>query len=149
MQPTLALASEDDLEKLLPMVARYHESEGITSSQEERTRALLRLLRDPKAGRVWLIGCGEATVGYIAVCFCYSIEFGGLDSFIDEFFIEEGHRGRGLGTQAIGHIVQELRGQGIRALSLEVANTNEPAKGLYARCGFEPRDRYSVMTRRL
>jgi GNAT superfamily N-acetyltransferase len=149
MQPTLALASEADLGELLPMVARYHETERIASSPEERTRALLTLLRDPKAGVVWLIRCGKVTVGYIAVCLCYSIEFGGYDSFIDEFFIKEGHRGQGIGTRSLENIVPELQRQGIRAVSLEVGNANESAKGLYARCGFEPRDRYSVMTRLL
>ena len=149
MQPTLSIASEADLGELLPMVARYHEAERITSSPGDRTRALLTLLRDPKAGLVWLIRIGGIPVGYIAVCFCYSIEFGGYDSFIDEFFITEKHRGQGIGTKTLDHIVPELRRQGIRAVSLEVANANEPAKQLYRRCGFEPRDRYGVMTRLL
>ena len=131
------------------MVARYHETERIASSPEERTRALRTLLRDPKAGVVWIIRCGKMTVGYIALCFCYSIEFGGYDSFIDEFFIEEGHRGQGTGTRSLEHIVPELRRQGIRAVSLEVGNSNELAKQLYLRCGFKPRNRYSVMTRLL
>ena len=149
MQATLSIASEADLGELLPMVARYHETERIASSPEERTRALRTLLHDPKAGLVWLIRVGEIPVGYIAVCFCYSIEFGGYDSFIDEFFIEEGHRGQGIGTRSLEHIVPELQRQGIRAVSLEVGNSNEPAKQLYLRCGFEPRDRYGVMTRLL
>jgi GNAT superfamily N-acetyltransferase len=149
MQATLSIASEADLGELLPMVARYHETERIASSPEERTRALRTLLRDPKAGVVWIIRCGKVTVGYIAVCFCYSIEFGGFDSFIDEFFIEEGRRGQGIGTRSLEHIVPELQRQGIRAVSLEVGNSNEPAKQLYLRCGFEPRDRYGVMTRLL
>ena len=107
------------------------------------------LLCDPRFGMVWLIRIGQTAVGYIAVCFCYSIEFGGTDSFIDEFFIDEEYRERGLGTMAIEHIVQELRQEGIRAVSLEVANLNNGAKRLYSRCGFTPRDRYSLMTKRL
>lgn len=149
MQSTLSIASETDIEELLPMVARYHETERIASSQEQRTRALLVLLREPKFGLVWLIRCGGMPVGYIVVCFCYSIEFGGHDSFIDEFFIEKDHRGLGLGSNAIVRIMSELSRQGIRALSLEVSKINQQAMDFYLRCGFETRDCYSIMTRHL
>lgn len=149
IQPDLRIASEADLGELLPMVASYHETERINSSPEDRSSALLTLLRDPKVGLAWLIHAGGVSVGYIVLCFCYSIEFGGYDSFIDEFFIEERHRGQGIGTKTLKHIIPELRRQGIRAVSLEVANANETAKQLYLRCGFEPRDRYGVMTRLL
>ena len=147
MQSTLRIATVGDLEELLPMVERYHEAEEIISSPGQKRDALSALLREPSYGFVWLILCGETTIGYIAVCFCYSIEFGGFDSFIDEFFIEEEHRARGFGTNVIDLVVAELRRKGIRALSLEVARDNNPAKRFYMRCGFEPRDRYSVMTR--
>jgi ribosomal protein S18 acetylase RimI-like enzyme len=147
MQSTLRIATVGDLEELLPMVERYNEAEEIISSLGQKRDALSALLREPSYGFVWLILCGETTIGYIAVCFCYSIEIGGFDSFIDEFFIEEEHRARGFGTNVIDLVVAELRRKGIRALSLEVARDNNPAKRFYMRCGFEPRDRYSVMTR--
>ena len=146
-QSSLRIASVGDLEELLPMVVRYHETEEIISSPRQKRDALSALLREPSHGLVWLILCGETTIGYIAVCFCYSIEFGGFDSFIDEFFIEEEHRARGFGTNVFDLVITELRRKGVRALSLEVAGDNNPAKRLYMRCGFEPRDRYSVMTR--
>lgn len=148
-QCTLRIASEVDLEDLLPMVGRYHETEGIVSSPSLRRGALSALIREPRYGLVWLIKCGGTTVGYIAVCFCYSIEFGGRDAYIDEFFLEEGSRGLGLGTKSIAHIVEELRLQGIRAVSLEIASDNNLARGFYLKSGFEPRDLYSLMTRLL
>lgn len=148
-QCTLRVASEADLDKLSPMVGRYHETEGIVSSPGLRREALSALLREQCRGLVWLILWDGTTVGYIAVCFCYSIEFGGRDAYIDEFFIKEEHRAKGFGTQVINLVIAELRRKGVRALGLEVGHDNNPAKGLYSRCGFEARDRYSVMTRLL
>jgi GNAT superfamily N-acetyltransferase len=105
MQSNLRIATVGDLEELLPMVVRYHEAEEIISSLQQKRAALCALIREPSHGFVWLILCGGTTIGYIAVCFCYSIEFGGFDSFIDEFFIEKEHRARGFGTKVIDLVV--------------------------------------------
>lgn len=50
MQCTLRIASEVDLEDLLPMVGRYHETEGIVTSPSLRRGALSALIREPRYG---------------------------------------------------------------------------------------------------
>lgn len=51
------------------------------------------------------------------------------------------HRGRGLGRQALGEVVENLRRLGDRRLLLEVIETNDPAVRLYTGLGFIPRRR--------
>lgn len=143
----IVLATESDLPRILPLVGRYHHYEAIESSDEGRQRALTGILRDASLGFVWIVLQNEIVCGYVAICFCYSIEFGGQDCFIDEFFIEENHRGVGLGGALLAHVICHLRGLGVRAINLEVAKTG--ACAFYAKHEFTHRDRYGLMTLRL
>jgi ribosomal protein S18 acetylase RimI-like enzyme len=86
-----------------------------------------------------------APVGYIAISFGWSIELGGLDGVLDEFWIREAVRGRGMGGEAILALQKTLKGAGVVALSLEVARGNDTALRLYERTGFKRRD-YQYMT---
>ncbi len=144
---TLKPVDESHLDLLLPMVRTYHEFEHVDRSDEQRRLALKPLLAaNQSLGRLWLIECGGNIAGYIAVCFGYSIEFGGRDAFVDEFFIKEKFRGRGIGTQVLALVKQRAAELDVLALHLEVAETNERARRLYTKAGFEFRQRLHLMS---
>ena len=145
MSQLLHLATADDIDRIERMVAAYHEFEGIESDEAERREALAPLLEGSPHGAVWLIGPKMAPVGYIAVSFGWSIELGGLDGIVDEFWIREAVRGRGMGGEALIALQKALRDAGIKALSLEVAHGNDAAERLYQRAGFSNRN-YRYMT---
>lgn len=145
MSQLLHLATEADLERLLPMVAAYHAFEGIGSDDAHREAAIRPLLEGSPHGAIWLIGPKIAPVGYICVSFGWSLELGGLDGMIDELWVREKVRGRGMGSEALSALQKTLQAAGVRALSLEVAESNEKAVRIYARAGFQARD-YRLMT---
>jgi ribosomal protein S18 acetylase RimI-like enzyme len=145
----LTPAGPEHLSRLLPMVAAYHEFEGIDSTDSRRRAALEPMLRGTPLGAVWLIGPKMSPVGYVAVGLGWSIELGGPDAFVDELFIREAVRGRGMGAQALDALAVEMGKRGVVALHLEVANDNTRALSFYARRGFSRRDKYFLMTRRL
>ncbi len=145
MTKLLHLAASDDIERLLPMVAAYHVFEGIETDDAHRRAAVEPLLSGSPHGAIWMIGPKMAPVGYIAVSFGWSIEMGGLDGFIDEFWIREKVRGRGMGSEALAGLQATLRDAGVMALHLEVSAENEQAARIYAGAGFEPR-RFGLMT---
>jgi len=144
---SLHLAQPDDIEKLLPLVAAYHAFEGIEQSDDARRTALAPLLNGTPHGVAYLVGPRKAPVGYIVVSFGYSVELGGLDGFIDEFFIREKVRGRGMGTDVLLTLLPALESHGLKALHLEVNRDNDSARRLYTRAGFKPRETYHLMTR--
>lgn len=147
MSIELKIATFDNLDELLPLVRAYHCFEGINLTDAERKEALRPLLADkPVVGRSWLILSSGSLVGYIAVCFGYSIEFRGRDAFVDEFYLIEPARGKGVGTKVLEQVKSEAARLGILALHLEVELNNDVAKRLYSGAGFELRDGFHLMS---
>lgn len=147
---SLRRATAEDAGTLMPLMRAYHEFEGIGATDAERLDTIRPLLGgDDDLGMVWLIEAAGGAVGYIALCFGYSIEFGGRDAFVDEFFIVEAERGRGLGREALELVKSKAAEAGVRVLHLEVARTNTAAKTFYGKAGFQSRERFHLMSCRL
>ena len=145
----LHLATPQDREKLLILIQRYHAFEGLQTTDQDRDAALDVLFSGDVQAAIWLIGPRKSPVGYIAVSFGFSIELGGRDAIIDEFFIRDSVRGRGMGSQTLAAIVPLLREYGVRSLHMEVSRDNSGARRLYQRAGFQARDSYHLMTQTL
>ncbi len=148
MSAALHLAKPDDLPRLQSLVAAFHTQEGISQTDEDRAAVLTPLLAGTPHGAAYLIGPKNGPVGYIVVSFGYSVEMGGIIGFIDEFYIRENVRGRGMGGEVLRTLMPALAEYGVKALHLEVLRDNEGAKRLYTRLGFVARDDYHLMTRR-
>lgn len=148
MSAALHLAAAEDIDRLLPLVAAFHALEGIGSDEEARRAALTPLLEGSPLGCVYLIGPRAAPLGYIAISFGWSIEFGGMDGFIDEFYIRDAVRGRGVGSEVLNALLPKLDQAGVKALHLEAAKDRPRLARLYARAGFQTREPYTLMTRR-
>ncbi|MDJ0779174.1 MAG: GNAT family N-acetyltransferase [Gammaproteobacteria bacterium] len=146
MKVELRVMDATTLPLVLPLIADYHAFESLDSSAAEREAAARQLLDNPDIGGIWLVYCDEKLAGYIALCRGFSIEFNGFDAFVDEFFLAESFRGRGVGGQVLSAIRAEARTRQINALHLEVARDNQAARRLYQAAGFEAREKYVLMT---
>lgn len=147
MSAALTLATPEHLEKLLPMVTSFHEDHGIHLSEEQRVAGLMPLLKGIPHGTAYIIGPPRSPIGYIVMSFGWSLEFGGLDGFIDELYIRRAVRGRGIASEVLHTLPKALAGVGLKALHLEVNAENESAIRLYSRAGFKSREGYHLMTR--
>ncbi len=142
----LVVANLSHLDVLLPLVRSYHRFEEIDMSDDARVAAVMPLLGASSLGTIWLIQPDNVVVGYVAVCYGYSIEFQGRDAFVDEFFLVESARGQGIGRQTLTFVRAAVADTGIVALHLEVARSNKRARHFYESLGFTARDRYHLMT---
>lgn len=146
MRAELRSAGTEDMACVVELVRRCHAYENLSREIFGLESVLEPLLEQGDAGRIWIVELGGDAIGYVALCFGYSIEFGGRDAFIDEFYILEEHRGRGIGASVLGEIPCIARELGVKALHLEVARGNDRARRLYRRSGFVARDKYHLMT---
>ena len=156
-EPSFRVATESDADTLLPFMRDYYAFDGHAFDAQKARAALITLLRDPSLGRVWLILANtseaeknhderdnnndkteaEAPVGYIVLCFGYSLEWLGRDAFVDEFYLRPDYRGRGWGRKTMAFLEDAARSLNVTALHLEVMHQNATALALYRKLGFE------------
>ena len=142
MEANFRPAGAADADTLLPMIRALCEHDGTPFDETKVARALAQIIADESLGRVWLIECDAEPAGYVVLTFGFSLEFGGRDAFVDELYVRDGFRGRGLGRRAIELAERVCRGRGISALHLEVERANTTAQELYRRSGFRDHNRY-------
>jgi GNAT superfamily N-acetyltransferase len=134
------------LDRALDMMGRLYSEAGATHQRERARRAAEGLMVNPELGAIWLVHVNGDPVGYLCVTLCYSLEFDGCFALLDELYLEEAWRGKGIGALAIAFAADWSRARGLAAIRLEVAHTNSRAIELYRREGFQAHDRH-LMTK--
>ena len=143
MPISITRATLTDLESLLPLMRHMQEVDPWSESFHEATvrATLAELLQNPVYGVIYLARQESALIGYVVICFDYSLEYRGKGAWIDELFVEAAHRGKGIGTQLLDLAVTASREHNAKFLHLEVTHGN-PAIELYRRRGFQDHQRY-------
>lgn len=142
MAPRFALAGAPQEERVLELMREFYEAERLRFDEAVARRVLGELREVPSLGRVYLVMDGEAVAGYLVLAFGYSLEFHGRDAMVDELYVREPFRGRGLGAACLAWAEEVCRSEGVRALHLEVDHANPRAKRLYHRHGYRDHDRH-------
>ncbi|HEX6751679.1 MAG TPA: GNAT family N-acetyltransferase [Longimicrobium sp.] len=140
----MELATLGDEDVLAELMREFYAHEGIDYQRARARDAFRTLVADPALGRVWLFRVGADVVGYTVVTVCFSLEFAGRYALVDELYVREGWRGRGIGARAIELVAEASRELGVAAVRLEVDVENARAMALYQRLGFELQDRYMM-----
>lgn len=146
MTVLLHTLDEKNLLDLLPMVRAFHKLEQIELTDADREKSIRYLLEQKDLGEIWLIKENTEIIGYIVLCVSYSIEFSGLDAFVDEFYIRVESRGQGIGSKVLILLKNEARRMNVRAIHLEVDRSNDRARQLYTNANFTERDKYVIMS---
>lgn len=146
---TYRIVRPEEAPLLAGLMRVYYAFDGHDFDEPVVMRTLGEFLSHPGYGQAWFIEVDGVVAGYMALCIGYSLEFGGCDAFVDEIFLHESFRGRGLGRRALEHMIGEAKRLGIVALHLEVDQGNANAQRLYRALGFEPRDRFILMSREI
>jgi ribosomal protein S18 acetylase RimI-like enzyme len=149
MLTSIRLATSKDVEELLHLMRQMQEDDPWSEVFDESVVrfSVLKLLQDPMYGVAYLAQDGEVLVGYVAICFDYSLEYGGKGAWIDELFVARSHRQRGIGAQLLEIAESASAEHHAKYLHLEVTPGN-PAIELYRRHGFVDHQRY-LMTKRI
>ncbi len=141
----LKLASSKHIPVLLGFIQSYYDFESITYLENKVEKALRNLINSEDLGRVWIITLNNKPVGYIILCFSYSLVSYGQDGMIDEFFINKDFRNKGIGTDVIKQIIKKSKQLGLKSIYLEVNKFNIEAQSFYCSLDFKKRDNYFLM----
>lgn len=134
------------IDRLLLLQSRLYATELIPFDPDRARASIEWLLSHPDAGAAWLIEAEAQPAGYLVITVCVSLEFNGSFALLDELFIDEPFRARGLGRQAVEFAAAWAVSRGMQALRLEAAHENAPALALYRKCNFVDHGRH-ILTR--
>lgn len=144
--PDFKPAAPDDIETLIPMLREFYAHEGLAFDESIARRSLLGVIDGDALGRVFLITLAGEVAGYVVLTFGYSLEFHGRDAFVDELYLRDEYRGKGIGKRALEFLAGVCADNGVCALHLEVERSNTHAQAVYRKFGFKDHDRY-LMTK--
>lgn len=130
-----------DIEVITQMMQDFYAIDNYPMDVEVAKKLFQEFISNEHLGKSWLIYTENEIVGYIILTFIFSFEYGGKIAFVDELFIKETARGKGIGKEAIQFIQREVPKLSLKLLYLEVEPHNENAQKLYLAHDFELHNR--------
>jgi len=128
------------------MIKKLYSQENTPFVENDVRDSLNKLVNNVPYGNAWIINCNGVAAGYMIVVSVFSVEFKGETAFLDELFINEEFRGKGIGLKAVEFAEKYAIKKGYKALRLEVEHTNHIARELYNKKGFTAHERH-IMTK--
>ena len=120
-----------DIEIITQMMQDFYAIDNYPMDVEVAKKLFQEFISNEHLGKSWLIYSENEIAGYIILTFIFSFEYGGKIAFVDELFIKETARGKGIGKEAIQFIQREVPKLSLKLLYLEVEPHNENAQKLY------------------
>ncbi|MBR3780601.1 MAG: GNAT family N-acetyltransferase [Clostridia bacterium] len=132
---------EKDRDVFFSMVKKFYSPPAVLHfpSDEVMMSSFDASLEIPELVKGYIFECDGKVSGYAVVSMKFETEVGGMAAWIEELFVEEDYRSKGIGSNFIEHLKEELSGK-IKRIRLEVGDENDGAKQLYKRLGFEMLD---------
>lgn len=150
MTNTTRHATLDDIPALVELMREFYAESDYPLDRQWAAASFSALLRDDSRGAVWLVFHDSEPAGYVVLTVRFSMEYGGLDAFIDDLFVRPAYRRQGLGRAALRALFDECDLRQVLAVHVEVGGDNVGAKALYGSYGLEPRsDNRQLLTVRL
>ena len=131
----------DQIEIITSMMKDFYAIDNYPIYIEITKKLFQDFISDENLGRCWLIYNDTEIVGYFILTFIFSFEYKGRIAFIDELYINENQRGKGIGKHIINFIKEQIPKLSLKLLYLEVEHHNENAQKLYIANGFEVHNR--------
>jgi GNAT superfamily N-acetyltransferase len=120
-----------DIDTIVPMMQEFYSIDNYPIDIAISKALFLEFIENPHLGRAWLIYSDEEIVGYVILTFVFSFEYKGTIAFLDELYISDKARGKGIGKKALDFIHQEALSLSLKIIYLEIENHNEIAQKLY------------------
>jgi len=142
-------AGKQDIPELLRLVRRYWEFEGLQGDDGRVTATLEALLDRPDRGGAWLARVDGTAAGSLLAVYVFSLEHLGLTAEIDEFYVSQDYRARGLGSGLLRAAEAEFAGLGCTNVSLQLARDNHAARAFYHHHGYAERAGFELLDKML
>ncbi len=127
--------TESDKTEYLKMANDFYHSDAVSHSipKENFINAFNEAVKGSPFIELYILDQEGITAGYAAVAVTYTTEGGGKTLWLDELYIKEQFRGKGLGKSVIEFLQAD---KSVKRIRLEITPENKRAKALYLSEGF-------------
>lgn len=147
MTTTTRSATLDDIPLLVDMMQEFYAESNYSLDRPWATASFSALLRDDSRGAAWIVFHDAEPAGYVVLTVRFSMEYGGLDAFIDDLFVRPSYRRQGLGRAVLRAFFAECERRNVFAVHVEVGHNNVAAKTLYGSYGLCDNGRQMLVVR--
>ena len=131
----LHLATPAQAGEVARLLAGFRSFYGAAEPSDDAMLGVVRrLITTPEAE--YLLA-GDPPAGVAQIRFRLSVWTGAEDAWVEDVFVEEAARGKGLGRTLIAGCVERARSRGCKRIQLDANEKNEAALALYRSLGFE------------
>ena len=129
----------EDREDYIRFSTEFYNSSAVDKPvpREHFEQGFDEMMRSDVYVQGYMLVCDGNNVGYCVTMKTYSVEAGGITIWIDDLFVLEEYRSKGLGRELFKYI-EENGDKKLRRIRLEVELENGRAISLYKKMGFEP-----------
>jgi len=135
------IAEISHLEIIIKMMQSFYAIDNYFFDGEIAAKLIQEFVNNENLGKCWVILKDKKTIGYVILTFVFSFEYKGRIAFLDELYIEEEFRGKGIGKTAIQFIQEQANELSLKLIYLEIENHNQNAQKLYLSQNFENHNR--------
>jgi GNAT superfamily N-acetyltransferase len=130
-----------DIETIVSLMEEFYAIDNYPIKSDVSKALFEEFISNKNLGKAWLIVSDNEIVGYLILTFVFSFEYQGKIAFLDELYVTEKARGKGIGSKAIEFIKDESHKLSLKLIYLEVEPHNKKAQNLYLANGFEMHNR--------
>lgn len=122
---------KSDIEVIVPMMEDFYAIDNYPIEAETTKKLFQTFIENENFGNCWLISHDQIIVGYVILAYIFSFEYQGKIAFLDELYLNENARGKGIGKTTLDFVHDQALQKELKIIYLEIESHNEVAKKLY------------------
>lgn len=126
------LLQQSDIEQIVQMMEEFYAIDNYPIEPKTTKKLFETFINDENLGQCWLISFNAIVVGYVILTYIFSFEYKGKIAFLDELYLNENARGKGIGKKTLEFVRTQASENDLKIIYLEIEPHNEIAKKLYA-----------------
>ena len=129
----------EDKKTYMEMAREFYHSDAVLHPVPDTyfERTADEALRSDVYAEIFLFECENEAAGYGLIAKTYSQEAGGMVWWIEEVYVREAFRSKGIGREFFADL-DKVKGSAVTRMRLEVEEDNTRAVALYKKLGYKP-----------
>jgi len=141
MSAVVRSAAKNDIPVIVELMREFYAESKLSLDGDWAVRSFDQLLQSTERGAAWISFRGSDPAGYVVLTTRHSMEFGGLDGFVDDLFVRPAFRRQGVGASLLTELFRECSKRHVLAVHVEIGSDNAPAQALCRRFGLSDNGR--------